>query len=74
MHERMGRRAIRELARGVLREERERLRGLERALRAVREGLVFPGIGGREGEFGMEGVGVGVGVGVGMDGGEGAGW
>lgn len=37
MHERMGRRAIRDLARGMVVAERGRLEGLRRALRAVRE-------------------------------------
>ncbi|KAL2270170.1 hypothetical protein VTJ83DRAFT_2354 [Remersonia thermophila] len=51
MHERMGRRAIRELARGMVIAERERLQGLRRALRAVREG------GGRGASAGAEGEG-----------------
>jgi hypothetical protein len=38
MHERMGRRAIRELARGMVICERIRLDGMQRALRIVREG------------------------------------
>lgn len=38
MHERMGRRAVRELARGMVVGERMRLEGMERALRVVREG------------------------------------
>ncbi|KAH6619592.1 hypothetical protein B0J18DRAFT_482181, partial [Chaetomium sp. MPI-SDFR-AT-0129] len=38
MHERMGRRAVRELARGMVVGERGRLEGMRRALRAVRGG------------------------------------
>jgi ankyrin repeat protein len=38
MHERLGRRAIKDLARGMLIAEKARLEGLKRALRAVREG------------------------------------
>ncbi|KAK4205260.1 hypothetical protein QBC40DRAFT_260911 [Triangularia verruculosa] len=38
MHERMGRRAVRDLARGMLVVERGRLEGVRRALRRVREG------------------------------------
>ncbi len=37
MHERMGRRAIRDLARGVLVQERMRLEGMRRALRRVQQ-------------------------------------
>ncbi len=39
MHEKMGRKAIRDLARGMLIAERVRLSGMERALRKVREGV-----------------------------------
>ncbi|KAI1494368.1 hypothetical protein F5X96DRAFT_588574 [Biscogniauxia mediterranea] len=42
MHERMGRRAIKELAQGMLIMERERLQGIKRALRRVRD--VSPGL------------------------------
>jgi hypothetical protein len=39
VHERMGRRAIRELARGMLIAERMRLAGMQRALRQLRDGV-----------------------------------
>jgi len=38
MHEKMGRRAIKELAKGMLVQERMRLQGFRRALRTVRDG------------------------------------
>lgn len=65
MHERMGRRAIRELARGMVVGERMRLEGMRRALRAVREGE-------GEGHHGVGGGGVGDG-GVGNGSGSGGG-
>jgi hypothetical protein len=46
MHERIGRRAVRELARGMVVAERCRLEGMVRALRAVREGGDGGGSGG----------------------------
>ncbi|KAL1839144.1 hypothetical protein VTJ49DRAFT_1840 [Mycothermus thermophilus] len=60
MHERMGRRAIRELARGMVVAERARLEGLRRALRAVRgEGVASAAaaglIGGKKGPWGQTG-------------------
>lgn len=67
MHERMGRRAIRELARGVVVGERMRLEGMVRALRVVREGAQADGKGGEgegQGEMGEEeGGGSGAGEG-----------
>jgi hypothetical protein len=42
MHERMGRRAIREYARGMVVQERTRMDGLMRALRKVRAGNIIP--------------------------------
>lgn len=39
MHERLGRRAIRDLARGMVIAEKTRLEGMRRALRLVREGV-----------------------------------
>ncbi|KAK0656625.1 hypothetical protein B0T16DRAFT_315426 [Cercophora newfieldiana] len=42
MHERMGRKAIRDLARGMVTVERMRLEGIKRALRRVREVEVVP--------------------------------
>ncbi|KAH6854210.1 hypothetical protein B0I37DRAFT_335987 [Chaetomium sp. MPI-CAGE-AT-0009] len=60
MHERMGRRAIRDLARGMVVGERMRLEGMERALRVAREGW-----GGAVGEEGERGDGDGWGAGGG---------
>lgn len=51
VHERMGRRAIREYARGMLTAERMRLEGMQRALRRVRGGS--PPVGGRGGGEGV---------------------
>lgn len=45
MHERMGRRAIRELARGMVVVEKMRLEGMKRALRKLNEVKVDPGTG-----------------------------
>jgi hypothetical protein len=60
MHERMGRRAIRELARGMVVAERGRLEGLRRALRLVREGVDGEGRrGGRDGSPLVDGNGNG---------------
>ncbi|KAK4235522.1 hypothetical protein C8A03DRAFT_36633 [Achaetomium macrosporum] len=58
MHERMGRRAIRELARGMVICERMRLDGMRRALRIVREGQAEMGIGVGEDGRGREAGGV----------------
>ncbi|GAB1310894.1 VPS9 domain-containing protein [Madurella fahalii] len=59
MHERMGRRAIRDLARGMVIAERGRLEGLRRALRAVREVEVdVGGVGGGGGGGGSGGAGM----------------
>lgn len=71
MHERMGRRAIRELARGMVVVEKMRLEGMRRALRQLSEVQVVDGGGAGAGvlrdgdvhEGGDENVGVGVGVG-----------
>jgi hypothetical protein len=66
MHERMGRRAIRELARGMVVGERMRLEGMRRALRTVREGGGGGGIDGDGGgELGGGGVDFGNGSGSG---------
>ena len=75
MHERMGRRAVRELARGMVVGERMRLEGMVRALRVVREGAQGQG-GEGEGEGRSPLVGVGgedTGDGGGGGGGEGSG-
>jgi len=59
MHEKMGRRAIRELARGMVIQEKMKLEGLKRALRRVRMPV--------EGEGGSGGVGGNFGSGFGVD-------
>ncbi|KAK4105437.1 hypothetical protein N658DRAFT_563872 [Parathielavia hyrcaniae] len=56
MHERIGRRAVRELARGMVIAEKCRLEGMVRALRAVREGVDGFGTGSGSGG-GEKGVG-----------------
>lgn len=68
LHERLGRRAIRELARGMVTAERMRLEGIQRALRRVRErmppgvtvrgavGKTGGGGGGSNGEMALDGV------------------
>jgi len=43
MHERLGRKAIKDLARGMLTAEKMRLEGIQRALRKVREAAVWGG-------------------------------
>ncbi|KAK3300887.1 uncharacterized protein B0H64DRAFT_334501 [Chaetomium fimeti] len=66
MHERMGRRAIRDLARGVVVGERMRLEGMQRALRVAREGWGGTAdVAGDEGEMGGDGNGWGSGGGGG---------
>ncbi|KAK4128855.1 hypothetical protein N657DRAFT_608652 [Parathielavia appendiculata] len=57
MHERIGRRAVRELARGMVIAERCRLEGMVRALRAVRESVDGSGSGSGVGEKGVVGGG-----------------
>ncbi len=57
MHERIGRRAIRELAKGMLVKERTRLEGMLRALRKVRTTGEDEGEGEGEGEGESQGAG-----------------
>ncbi|AEO66085.1 uncharacterized protein THITE_2113908 [Thermothielavioides terrestris NRRL 8126] len=63
MHERIGRKAIRDLARGMVVAERMRLEGMLRALRVVREGEVPPAGGGMERRADVTAGGDGIGAG-----------